>query len=711
MADMKDKHREVFREEAYELLSELEQSLLELEERPEDLDLVSRVFRALHTIKGSGSMFGFDDIAAFAHEVESVFDLVRNGKMAVTKELIDLALACRDHIRRMLDASVTGEFVDEAQAEKLASALRVMVPREDAGAAPGERVEAKAAAAPGAGDYAYASTYRISFRPPEDLFLKGVNPLFLLEDLRGLGLCYVVAQTKKIPPLRELNPDRCYTYWDVILTTDRGLDAVRDVFIFVEDEDAVKIEVIDEGGEISEEGDYKKLGEILVERGDITTGDLVAALGKQRRLGELLVDSGLVEGGQVESALAEQSRVKELRRERQTREAASTIRVPSAKLDSLVDLVGELVTVQARLTQKSVQSGDPELLSIAEEVERLTAELHDNSMSVRMVPIGSTFSKFKRLVRDLSADLGRQVALSTSGAETEMDKTVIERLNDPLVHLIRNSIDHGVEPPDVRVGAGKPAQGTIHLSAEHSGANVLIRVSDDGAGLNAAAIRARATDRGLIAPEAEMSEAELYNLIFLPGFSTAKKVTGVSGRGVGMDVVKRSVDALRGEVEIESKKGRGTTVTLRIPLTLVIVEGLLVKLAGSFFVIPLSAVEECVELTRADVGKAHGRHLVNVRGELVPYIPLRERFAADGDPPAIQQVAIVRAEGQRIGLAVDQVVGGHQTVIKGLGKVYRDVEGVSGATIMGDGTVALIIDVPKLVQGAELEERESVKDM
>ncbi len=442
----------------------------------------------------------------------------------------------------------------------------------------------------------------------------------------------------------------------------------------------------------------------MIERGHVTHGDLQEALGDQKRIGELLVDKGLVAPSRVESALAEQEHIKVVRSKHQQEEQASNIRVPAERLDILVNLVGEMVTVQARLSQTVASMGHAELNSISEEVERLTAELRDNTMSIRMLPIGTTFSKFKRLVRDLSSELGKDILLVTDGGETELDKTVIERLNDPLVHLIRNCIDHGIEAPGVREAAGKPGQGTVHLSAMHSGANVLIHVVDDGAGLNADAIRSKAVERGLIASETELPEKELFSLIFAPGFSTARQITSVSGRGVGMDVVKRSIDALRGSIDVSSRKGMGTTITLKLPLTLAIIDGLLVKVGDGHYVLPLSVVEECVELTREDVAGAHGRHIAHVRGEIVPYIRLRDRFAIDGTAPEVQQIVITECLGGKVGFVVDQVIGQHQTVIKNMGRVYRNVDAISGATILGDGSVALIMDVPKLVRGVEEQE-------
>ncbi len=702
---MMQAQREAYRDEAYELLSELETALLALEEVPEDAELIGRVFRALHTIKGSGAMFGFDDIASFTHDVETVFDLVRNGKIAVSKALLDLTLAAGDQIRAMLDASEDGTLsdADSAMAGQLRSKFRDLIPAGDEPAT----VTAETAVPPG-NDEEGEITYRITLRMDRDIFLRGSNPVLLLKELEELGECRVIAHTEAIPELEELNPEECYTSWDVILTTGRGINAIKDVFIFVEDECEVKIEVVRADGVTAEEPAYRKLGEILVERGEVSQEEVRKALAEQKRIGELLVDAGAVAPSSVVSALAEQEQVKAVQLKQQKEEAVSSIRVPTERLDTLVNLVGELVTIQARLSQTVARMEHPELLAISEVVERLTADLRDNTMSIRMVPIGTTFSKFKRLVRDLSGELGKDVAMVTEGAETELDKTVIERLNDPLVHLIRNCIDHGIEPPDMREAAGKSRQGTVHLAAAHSGACVLIQITDDGTGLDVAAIKEKAVERGLITADAELSENEVFALIFAPGFSTARQVTSISGRGVGMDVVKRSIDALRGSIEISSRRGAGTTITLKLPLTLAIIDGLLVKVGDGYFVMPLSMVEECVELTHEDVLRAHGRHLTHVRGRIVPYIRLRERFLINGNAPAQEQVVITEVGGGSVGLVVDRVIGEHQTVIKNLGRMYRDIDEISGATILGDGTVALIMDVPKLVKGTELQEAVSV---
>jgi two-component system, chemotaxis family, sensor kinase CheA len=702
-----------FREEAYELLTELETALMELEEHPADSDLIDRVFRAMHTIKGSGAMFGFNEIADFTHELETIFDLVREGRMAVSADLVNLSLSARDQIKTMLDASTGAVTVDEQVCRTLIDALKAIVPPEvqaDGATPPVLADPAEGLVDPPTrtgltppteaqtGSEGSESNYRIRFCPGIDLFKTGTNPLLLLDELCQLGACTVIARTDAIPPLAQIDPEACYTSWDIVLTTTSDLNTIRDVFIFVEDDSRIDIQLIEGASGDSNAMEVKKIGEILVERGEVSKAELEEVLQEQRRVGELLVERKLVDRSSVQTALAEQAHVKQEREEKREAIQSSSIRVAAEKLDKLVDLVGELVTVQARLSQKAAANQDADLSNIAEVVERLTAELRDNTMSIRMLPIGTTFSKFKRLVRDLSKELGKQVVLTTAGGQTELDKTVIEQLSDPLVHIIRNSIDHGIETPETREAAGKPRQGTVHLTAEHASASVLIRIADDGSGLDLETIRETALARGLITAEADLTDGELYSLIFSPGFSTNKKVTSVSGRGVGMDVVKRGIEGLRGRIEVDSTPGRGTAITLELPLTLAIIDGLLVEIDGSNYVLPLSVIEECVELTRENVRRTHGRNILNIRGDIVPFISLRRRFNIAGTPPDIEQVVISEANGRRIGIVVDRVIGQHQIVIKTMSKVYGDIPEVSGATILGDGTIALILDLAKLAE-------------
>jgi len=745
-----DQSREIFREEAYDLLGELEATLLELESCPDDLDMVNRVFRALHTIKGSGAMFGFDDIAHFTHDLENVFDMVRNEQLKVCKELITVSFCARDHILGMLkgpDASGNGtpeKGLDilgqirallappQTESEPVLSGAASLEP-EQAPAAPESAPDGLEPQEPSAGDEV---CYRIRISPRQRVVGKELHLEGLFEELRNLGPCLVRLDHRLLPELGELDPQTLYLDWEVDLTTAIGEEAIRDLFLFTDVDLDVDIQVVAPGmpsdipapefkdipagpAEAQRESDLPperpttlddslppaapKLGEILIQDGAIKPDDLERALGQQKPIGKILTESGLVSEEQIEQAVARQQQTREASAARQQKDAGSSLRVAADKLDLLVDLVGELVIVQAQIHQVVTERSDPILTVLSEQLERLSSDLRDSTLGIRMLPIGTTFSKFRRLVRDLSSELGKEIELVTRGEETELDKTVLERLGDPLVHLIRNSIDHGIDTPDERKAAGKRPEGQILLEAEHSGSEVLIRITDDGKGMDSAAIRAKAVDKGLIAPDAELTEAEALKLIFLPGFSTAAKVTNISGRGVGMDVVHRAIDALRGAIEIKSVHGQGTTITIRLPLTLAIIEGLQVEVAGGFYVIPLSLVEECVELHSKDVDPTRKQQIIHLRGELVPYIHLRRWFGMDGEPPAIEQIVITGVEGKRIGIVVDKVIGEHQTVIKSLGRVYRDIEGISGATIKGDGTLALILDVPRLVRSVVAE--------
>lgn len=706
MAD--SEYAEVFREEAGELLEELETSLLELEKDPADLKIVSRVFRAMHTIKGSGAMFGFDDIAGFTHHVETALDKVRDGTVPVSTELIDLTLASRDHIRALLDAATGGGEVDSAEGQRIIASLQALV----GGGATGKEQTAPAPA-PSALDMGEGEQkdptvgrrahYRIHLRPTPEFFVGGNTVEQLLDELKKLGECTVFLHEEGKSEESGLGGR-----WEILLTTDKGINGVEDVLVFAESSCEVKVKTLAVEGENDFE-EHRRLGEILVEKGEISVDALGKVLERQKPLGELLIEEQLVSRTSINAALAEQKMVTESKGKGAVVKAAESIRVASEKLDQLINLVGELVVTQARLTQVAGQHKDSDLVEPVEEVERLTAELRDCVLNIRMLPIGTTFAKFKRLVRDLSAELGKEVVMVTEGAETELDKNVIDQLGDPMVHLIRNCIDHGIESPEERELAGKPRKGTISLAAQHSGANVVITVTDDGKGLDAERIRQKGVEKGLFRADMELSEQEIWNTIFAPGLSTAKTVTSVSGRGVGMDVVKSTVDALKGSVSVtDSTKGQGTTITIMLPLTLAIINGLLVKVADTHFVLPLSQVEECVELTREDIARFHDRRMLPVREQLVPYVRLRDFFAIPGEKPALEQMVISRIHGERFGLVLDDVVGEHQTVLKSLGWVYRNATGLSGSTILGNGHVALILDVANVMKCARQEEHDAL---
>ncbi|HOX12258.1 MAG TPA: chemotaxis protein CheA [Spirochaetia bacterium] len=710
---MLDKFKSSFREEAEELLGQLESTLLELEDSPSDAELLNAAFRAIHTIKGSAGMFGFDEIARFTHDLENVLDKARAGKIAISREFIDLALRGRDHIRGLLSSGdeltedlrrTTDALVEECRALAAETEARNEASPGSPGAAAPEQ---PASGAPGAASEG-KRTFYIRFQPGPDIFRNGTRVLSLLADLAELGEATLVPHVHDIPRLSEMDPERCYCYWEGYLTTESDRNAIRDVFIFVESESSLTIEEIEETR--INDSRTKRLGELLVQYQHVPPEEISKALSSQKRLGEILVEKGIISKDALDTTLAGQNHAKKIQdKAAEAGGALASVRVASEKLDQLVDLVGELVTLQARLARTSLDLKEISLAAISEQFERLIAQLRDNTMSIRMLPIGSTFNKFRRVVRDLSTELGKEADLLTEGADTELDKTVIERLNDPLVHIIRNSLDHGIESPQDREAAGKNRKGTILLKAQHSGAHVLISVRDDGAGLNAEAIRAKAVERGIVAPGQELTEAEINQLIFHPGFSTAKSVTKVSGRGVGMDVVKREIDSLGGTVMISTERGRGTEMTLKIPLTLAIIEGLLVAVGGEYYVVPLSSVDGCIEIPKEDLRKVGERRIIPYRGDLLPFVDLRSYFEVPGETPDIAQIVIANAQDSRLGFVVDNVIGDYQTVIKPLGRMYKDVSGISGATILGDGTVALILDVNRLSQAVQAESQRKVQ--
>ncbi|RYE43067.1 MAG: chemotaxis protein CheA [Hyphomicrobiales bacterium] len=662
---------DTFRQEARELLEQLEQGLLDLEQNPGDADLVNSVFRALHTIKGSGAMFGFTDVAAFVHEFETAFDKVRKGLSPITPELVAVALDAKDHVHHLIE---TPDATTDA-GDAILAALRGIVEPDRFPAAPmaqSATVAANVAPEP-------TGRWRIRFKLPEDALVHGTNPLLLLGEIADLGPCEVTALIDSVPTLDVLDPEACHLGWQVDLTHPDPTAALDDVFLFLKDGMELSIEPL--AAVAAPEPVSSPVLDILAE-------DPVAE-----------VDEPIAEAAPVRA----QRELREPKAETAERPSTS-LRVPAERLDELMDRVGELVIAQARLSQMAAQSSDGNLKTIAEELERLSSGLRDTTMGIRMVPIGSLFSRFRRLVHDLSRDLDKEIEFITTGEETELDKTMIERLADPLVHLIRNSVDHGLETAEQRIKAGKPVKGTVRLSAVYAGAEVAISVTDDGAGLNAARIRAKAEEQGLLAPDSRIADHDLFQLIFAPGFSTAKEVTSLSGRGVGMDVVKRTIDGLRGKIELTTRPGEGTTATLRLPLTLAIIEGMLVRVGNGRYSIPLSAVEECVELPAEVATHSRGRNFLDIRGSLVPFLRLRDLFNTPGEADSHQKVVIISSGEGRAGLVVDQIIGNNQTVIKQLSKLHTDLETFSGATILGDGTVALILDTSRLVSYGQAHE-------
>lgn len=653
---------EIFLNEARDLLEQLEAALLDLEARPDDAELINTTFRALHTLKGSGGMFGPPDMAAFAHKLEDAFEKVRRGEVPLTPSLVGVLLAATDQIRRLLFEPAP-ELA--ARSAELVDALGREVGGEQAATAPSV---AGPAALPSTAADAGARRFAITLRLPANALLFGTNPLALLDELRALGTAEVEAITDAVPELALLSPTDLHLGWRVVLTTALGLGAIEDVFIFVDEPGAVAIEELEPAAEAP--------AAAVAETASAAEPVAAAAAATPR--------AAAAEGGKAEPKAQAQPE--------------ASVRVSASRLDTLLDQVGELVIAQARLTALTHQRHDPVLTAVVEEIERISADLRDSAMDMRMLPIDSLFSRYRRVVRDLSTDLGKEIDLVLSGEDTELDKTVLDRLGDPLVHIIRNSIDHGIEMQDKRLAAGKPKRGSLRLSARQSGTEVIITIEDDGAGLNRGRILEKARAAGIVAEGVTPADREIDELIFHPGLSTAAAVSNLSGRGVGMDVVRRTIGELHGSIEISTEPGRGTRFTLRLPLTLAIIDGLLVRVGETKCILPLANVEECVELASIERRNSNGRNFVDIRNTIVPIFHMDAVFGGTGGDDGI--VVVADTDTGRVGVVVDQVVGQHQTVIKPLSPLHRATPGLAGATILGDGSVALILDINSLVRQA-----------
>ncbi|MGO6669882.1 chemotaxis protein CheA [Rhizobium ruizarguesonis] len=666
----------VFRTEAAECLEAIEAGLLDLTHQLDNKDLVDAVFRGLHTLKGSGAMFGFEALAAFTHHCETAFDRVRKGEVAATSELVAAVLAAQDHMRALVDQP-DADHGDTGH--KLLAQLQAAVGGKEAAPA-----AAPAAVSATVRDAAAKkkTTWRIRFSLPANSMANGTNPLGLLDELRDLGECTVRANTSAIPPLDALAPTELHISWDVTLTSEQDRSAIDDVFIFVLDDMELSVEEI--GGQAAATA-------APVEEKAATAPVAAVSAASPTSVPEFRPVEAVPAKREAPAAISQAK-------------AAENVRVPAERLDELMDRVGELVIAQSRLSQLASASADIALRSVSEEIERLSGELRDTMMVLRMVPVATLFSRFRRLVHDLARETGKVIELVTEGESTEVDKTVIERLADPLVHLVRNSIDHGLETPADRLASGKTEAGTVTLSARQAGGEVIISIKDDGRGINRERVRAKAESSGLIQPGQPLSDSELLQLIFAPGFSTAAAITNLSGRGVGMDVVKKTVEALRGAIDIVSLPGQGSEVSLRIPLTLAIIDGLLVRVGSGRYVIPLSAVEECLELSLEEDLRSRGRSFISLRDSLVPFLRLRDLFRTGTKPDVHQKVVVISTGTERVGLVVDQIIGDHQTVIKSMSKLHNNVATFSGATILGDGSVALILDVGHLVAAGQQQE-------
>ena len=706
MLDMKAAQQTFF-EESSELLQQMEDLLLALEAGTADEDMVNGLFRAAHTIKGSAGLFGLDEIVRFTHVLESVLERLRKGEIAIDPELVSLLLASGDQIGTLVAAAAAEAEPDEAargRSDELLARLQVYLPTQAGNPPVADVASAPDPVSASGGGPLGADTWHLSLRFSPEVLKMGMDPIAFIRYLGTLGdVVHLETLADALPAFADYDPEACYLGFELDLRSAASRQEIEAVFEFVKDDAQIRIlppharaeEYIALILELPE--DNARLGEMLIAGGALTRRELDGMLAVQaseaqggQRLGELLVHTGMVSPPVVEAALEKQKQTQDRRQAE-----ARSVKVPSDKLDLLIDLVGELVIAGAGTQLLARGSRRVDLTESAAEVMRLVEDVRDAALRLRMVQIGEVFGRFPRVVRDLSRELGKDIELKVSGAETELDKSMVERLGDPLMHLVRNAMDHGFEPTDVRLEKGKPARGSLVLNASHESGNIVIEVKDDGGGLDRERILAKALERGLVQPAQTLSDDEVYQLIMLPGFSTAEKVTNLSGRGVGMDVVRSGIEALRGSIEIRSRPGAGTAIRFCLPLTLAIIDGFLIDVGESSFVLPLDMVVECIEL---DAGaEAQHSDYLNLRGEVLPLVRLRELFRVGDKRARRQNVVVVHYAGRRAGLVVDELLGECQTVIKPLGVLFARLRGISGSTILASGEVALILDVAALV--------------
>lgn len=720
-----------------EMLEEMESSLLEIEKDSKNQESINALFRAIHTIKGSSGMFGFDVIEQFTHVMENLLDDIRKGKVAIDSDLIAIFLESHDHIEQLVslydESRDAKPDVDMSEtSNRLVQMLKSYLPGQKKIEKPGKEKKPKPEDSDeeNINDKALVlnKCWHISIRFGDDVFRNGLDPMPFIKYLKEMGkIVNIVTVTDSIPSLGIMDPESCYLGLEIDFKSDVKKSNIESVFEFLMDDS--KIRIVPPNSSISE---YVKLindlpespariGEILTESGTLTQAELQEALNLQDTLGktegeeaaarkpllgEIVVEEKMVQKSVLNAAIEKQEQNKKAEEKKKR-----SIRIDALKLDHLQNFVGELVITGANVRQLSDKTGNPDLIEAVSVMSRLIEDIRDSTMNVRMVQIGEIFRKFERVVRDLSRESGKEIDLVITGGDTELDKTLIEKINDPLVHLVRNSIDHGIGTPEERIAKGKPEKGTIYLTAFHETGCIVIEISDDGNGLNKEKIRKKAIEKGYILQNQEMPEKELYQLIFEPGFSTAEKVTNISGRGVGMDVVRRNIQSIRGTISLESEEGVGTTVRIDLPLTLAIIDGFMVQVNKTPYVVPLDMVIECTRFTEKELQEKETYNFINLRGEVLPFLSLRKLFSQNEEKTdtAEENIIVVEYAGRKVGLVVDNLIGEFQTVVKPLGKIFSRLQWTIGATILGTGEVALILDVPMLIKYVQSREKDAIR--
>lgn len=661
MADIDlSQFHEVFFEEAFEGLNTMESGLLELNPEKPNSETINNIFRAAHSIKGGAGTFGFNHVSTFTHGVETLMDEVRSGDKPVTDELIQLLLESVDYMKQMLQDAQAGREISEQQLQTYLAALTAYQEGGEQPTATSVAVESEVHAA-----------WKIEFKPEEGLFQSGNDPYRILRELSELGDVEPRLDASKLPSLADIEPENCYLSWELSLhESEASESSIVEVFEWVENEAEIHItpreeEVVYELAPEPEEPSQPEAPAVDIEKPEVISA---------------------------------------------TTPEVTSIRVNIDRVDMLVNLVGELVITQSMLSRFREKEGDvdiDEMIRGIEQLEENTRELQEQTMRIRMLPVDNVFQRMPRLVRDLSKSLGKEVELIINGRSTEVDKTVLEKISDPLTHLVRNCLDHGVETPEARKAAGKPGAGTVEISAYHEGGSIIIQVKDDGRGLNREAILKKALANGIIDADAELSDTQIDQLIFSPGFSTAESVSDVSGRGVGMDVVKNNIEQLNGHIDVHSEDGKGSRFTIKLPLTLAIIEGQLVRVGTDIFIVPILSIVKSTKIKPEDYNVVAGESsLFKLEDSYIPVVSLKDTYRINSDYKHVTDGILVIIDAvNRFGILVDEVLGQQQVVVKSLETNFKEVPTISGATILGDGTVAMILDMPGLLR--ETQKRET----
>jgi two-component system chemotaxis sensor kinase CheA len=655
---------------------------LELDLSPNDKELLEKVFRIMHSLKGGGGMFGFELLSEFSHHMENIYDKIRSGQLTVSSKLLSVTFQSVDILRDLVNVEILESPQMKIRYQEMVSTI-VQAQKEETEVQESQMKEGKGRSDQSDNfELTGIVTWYIHFYPGEHVLENGTNILYIIDELSQMGQFKAVPRLLKVSDLEGLEPEKSCVFWDLFLSTDHGKAAIQDVFMFVEDDSTIEIHRLSQSDLFTHPQFTARLDTLCESKTEIDLSDL----------NEFMSDEPHEEGFKasvVSDKAGFSSEAKKV--------ASTSIRVAAEKIDGLMNLVSELVITQERLNMIAARYYIPELKMVTENVQKITGQLRDNAFSISLIPISNMMARFQRLVRDLSAQLGKRVEFTATGTETELDKTTIDSLTDPLLHIIRNSIDHGLEHPDVRQKAGKHPIGHITLEAAYSGANVVIKIMDDGAGVDCEKVRLKAIEKGLLHDDEKLTKEEMLDLLFVPGFSTSSQVTEVSGRGVGMDVVKRNIAAIRGDVHMESEKGKGSCIAISLPMVLSIIDGLLVRIGSTQYVIPLSLTDRIYPASSQMLEDTF-INVVTLDGVQIPFINLRKEFEVDGAAPAKCQMVVVKQAGYTIALSVDQVLGKIQAVLKPLGKLYHKQKMISAATIMGDGTIALVLDANTIVR-------------